>query len=156
MRSNHRPCLWTVLPLLVLIVGVTHALVATTDQDECAGPDLDRAIAACTSLLQNGQVPPRVQVATLHHRGVAYVRNRDYDRALADYDTALQIAPHNPFVKTMTRSLSATRSFSVGLSTIEPEGAALVVFAAKHGQTAMDGTGGNSPFVAAWRMPRLT
>jgi len=55
----------------------------------------------------------------------------------------------NPFVKTMTRSLSATRSLSVGLANIEPEGATLVAFAARHGQTAMDGTGGNSPFVSA-------
>jgi len=55
----------------------------------------------------------------------------------------------NPFVKTMTRSLSAMRSLSVGLANIEPEGATLVAFAAKHGQTAMDGTGGNSPFVSA-------
>ncbi len=55
----------------------------------------------------------------------------------------------NPFVKTMTRSLSATRSVGIGLANLEPEGATLVAFAAKHGQTAMDGTGGNSPFVSA-------
>jgi hypothetical protein len=55
----------------------------------------------------------------------------------------------NPFVHSMTHALAATRSLSVGLATIEPEGATLVAFAAKHGQTAMDGAGSTSPFVAA-------
>src|SRR5262249_22550488 len=55
----------------------------------------------------------------------------------------------NPFVHAMTRSLAATRSLSVGLTTIEPEGATLVAFAAKHGQTALDGAGSTSPFVVA-------
>lgn len=59
MRSNHRPCLCTVISLLVLMVGVAQALAAAPDRDACAGPDPDRAIAACTSILQqNGQVPP--------------------------------------------------------------------------------------------------
>src|SRR5262245_36751509 len=98
MRSNS--CQWCrpVLLGLVLMVGLVQALAAAPDQDDCAGPDPDRAIAACTSLLQqNGQVPPRVTVAILQHRGEAYVKNRDYDRAIADYAAALQIAPHNPF-----------------------------------------------------------
>src|SRR5262249_34496413 len=55
----------------------------------------------------------------------------------------------NPFVNTMTRSASSTRSIGRGLANIEPEGATLVAYAAKHGQTALDGTGANSPFVTA-------
>jgi len=54
----------------------------------------------------------------------------------------------NPFLKTMTRSL-ATRSVGRGLATIEPEGATLVAYAAKHGNVAEDGSSGNSPFVSA-------
>ena len=54
----------------------------------------------------------------------------------------------NPFVKTMSHT-SATRSVGRGLGQVEPEGATLVVYAAKHGQTALDGTGANSPFVSA-------
>jgi uncharacterized caspase-like protein len=48
------------------------------------------------------------------------------------------------------RRTNATRSVSRGLSRVEPEGATLVVYAAKHGQTALDGDGGNSPFAAAF------
>ncbi len=95
MRSNDRPCLCTVIPLLVLMVGAMQALAAVPGQGDCTGPDPDRTIAACTAMLQqSGQLSPRVKVAALHHRGVAYVRNRDYDRAIADYDAALQIAPN--------------------------------------------------------------
>lgn len=54
----------------------------------------------------------------------------------------------NPFAAQMRRTL-ATRSIGRGLGRIEPEGATLVVYAAKHGQTALDGDGANSPFAAA-------
>lgn len=54
----------------------------------------------------------------------------------------------NPFAAQMRRT-TATRSIGRGLSRIEPEGATLVVYAAKHGQVALDGTGANSPFAAA-------
>ena len=43
----------------------------------------------------------------------------------------------------------ATRSIGRGLTNVEPEAGTLVVYAAKHGQVALDGDGGNSPFVAA-------
>ena len=39
-----------------------------------------------------------------------------------------------------------TRSLGRGLGEVKVQGASLVVFAAKHGQTALDGEGGNSPF----------
>jgi tetratricopeptide (TPR) repeat protein len=55
----------------------------------------------------------------------------------------------NPFVAKMTRTI-AGRSIGRGLASIEPEGGTLVAFAAKHGQTALDGAqGGNSPFLSA-------
>jgi tetratricopeptide (TPR) repeat protein len=56
----------------------------------------------------------------------------------------------NPFAKSMKRSVGGTRSVGRGLAQIEPEGATLVAYAAKHGQYAMDGEPGvNSPFVRA-------
>ncbi len=54
----------------------------------------------------------------------------------------------NPFAAQMRRTV-ATRSIGRGLSRIEPEGASLVIYAAKHGQTALDGAGSNSPFAEA-------
>jgi len=54
----------------------------------------------------------------------------------------------NPFANQMRRSV-ATRSIGRGLTNVEPEAGTLVVYAAKHGQVAIDGDGDNSPFVAA-------
>ena len=54
----------------------------------------------------------------------------------------------NPFIKSMARSQS-TRSVGRGLAQVEPEGATLIAFAAKHGRLALDGEGTNSPFVTA-------
>ena len=54
----------------------------------------------------------------------------------------------NPFASQMRRTL-ATRSIGRGLASVEPEPGTLVVYAAKHGETALDGEGTNSPFVTA-------
>ncbi|GLS23293.1 hypothetical protein GCM10007874_63130 [Labrys miyagiensis] len=54
----------------------------------------------------------------------------------------------NPFAANMARK-TATRSVSRGLSRVEPDSGTLVVYAAKAGQVAQDGDGGNSPFVTA-------
>jgi len=54
----------------------------------------------------------------------------------------------NPFVGGMRRTV-ASRSVGRGLAAMEPEAGTLVVFAAKHGQEALDGEGKNSPFAMA-------
>lgn len=54
----------------------------------------------------------------------------------------------NPFARQMKRSLT-TRSTAGGLAAVEPEAGTMVVYAAKHGQFALDGDGTNSPFVSA-------
>jgi tetratricopeptide (TPR) repeat protein len=57
----------------------------------------------------------------------------------------------NPFANQMKRTLTmASRSVSRGLAAIEPEAGTLVVFAAKDGETALDGDGVDSPFAAAF------
>jgi uncharacterized caspase-like protein len=54
----------------------------------------------------------------------------------------------NPFLNQMKRTI-ATRALGHGLAAIEPEPGSLVVFAAKNGETALDGDGANSPFAIA-------
>ncbi len=77
------------------------------------------------------------------------------EHALAAVDSAkklrmvvLDACRDNPFARTMRRT-SASRSVGRGLARVEPDGATLVAYAAKHGEVAMDGDGGNSPFLAA-------
>jgi len=56
----------------------------------------------------------------------------------------------NPFANQMKRTLTvASRSVSRGLTAVEPEAGTLVVYAAKDGETALDGDGINSPFASA-------
>ena len=43
----------------------------------------------------------------------------------------------------------ASRSITRGLGPIEPDPGVLIVYAAKHGETALDGDGKNSPFATA-------
>jgi uncharacterized caspase-like protein len=77
------------------------------------------------------------------------------DKVLSAVDSAkklrlvlLDACRDNPFANQMRRSV-ATRSIGRGLAEVEPDAGTLVVYAAKHGQTALDGEGANSPFVTA-------
>jgi tetratricopeptide (TPR) repeat protein len=54
----------------------------------------------------------------------------------------------NPFEKNMQHTI-ALKLVSKGLSNIEPEAGFMVVYAAKHGETALDGDSLNSPFALA-------
>jgi tetratricopeptide (TPR) repeat protein len=54
----------------------------------------------------------------------------------------------NPFAPTMQRTMSL-KLVDKGLSNIEPEAGFMVVYAAKHGETALDGEGVDSPFAVA-------
>ena len=54
----------------------------------------------------------------------------------------------NPFANQMRRTM-ASRSLGRGLARVEPEAGTLVVYAAKHGEVALDGAGQNSPFAEA-------
>jgi Caspase domain len=68
------------------------------------------------------------------------------DRARRMHLVILDACRDNPF--SMTRS--ATRSIGRGgLAEVEPEAGTMVVFSAKDGHVAYDGTGPNSPFVTA-------
>jgi hypothetical protein len=58
----------------------------------------------------------------------------------------LDACRNNPFLTTMARASGSTRSASRGLADVEPGGGVLVIYAAKHGSTALDGDGANSPF----------
>jgi tetratricopeptide (TPR) repeat protein len=54
----------------------------------------------------------------------------------------------NPFAPSMKQTL-ALKLVERGFSNIEPSAGMMVVYAAKHGETALDGTDGDSPFAAA-------
>jgi uncharacterized caspase-like protein len=93
------------------------------------------------------------------------------DQVMASVDGAtklklvlLDACRTNPFLPLMRRTVSldvgltsasgpgtatVVRSVDRGLAEIKVSGATLVVYAAKHGQTALDGQGNDSPFAIA-------
>jgi tetratricopeptide (TPR) repeat protein len=86
--------------LLVIMVIAPVAIQANTqsqkenDLDVCKDSrDPQRSIAACSSIIAASKKSD-VQVAEIFmHRGSAYFYQGDYDRAIADYDSALQLRP---------------------------------------------------------------
>src|SRR5262249_5733565 len=54
----------------------------------------------------------------------------------------------NPFAATMQHTM-ALKLVDKGFSDIEPSAGFMVVYAAKHGETALDGQGADSPFAIA-------
>jgi tetratricopeptide (TPR) repeat protein len=60
----------------------------------------------------------------------------------------LDACRNNPFANRIKRTV-ASRSIGRGLAEVEPDSGTLVVFAAKHGQVALDGDGDHSPFVTS-------
>jgi hypothetical protein len=60
----------------------------------------------------------------------------------------LDACRNNPFLDQMKRTV-ASRAITRGLAPVEPDAGSLIVYAAKHGETALDGDGKNSPFAAA-------
>src|ERR1700704_2344013 len=61
---------------------------------------------------------------------------------------ALDACRDNPFAPTMQRTI-ALKLVDKGFSNIEPGAGFMVVYAAKHGETALDGEGVDSPFAVA-------
>ena len=55
----------------------------------------------------------------------------------------------NPFASQIRRTM-ATRSLGKGLARLEPEAGTLVVYAAKHGETALDGTATTAHLLNRW------
>ena len=66
----------------------------------------------------------------------------------------LDACRENPFATEMRRTDAA--SVGRGLARLEPESGTLVAFATKHGRTATDGAGQNSPFASALVRRMLT
>jgi tetratricopeptide (TPR) repeat protein len=54
---------------------------------------LDTQIAACTAIIDSKEVTKQVKAAAFLSRGHAYYEQKDYDRAIADFDQAVQLDP---------------------------------------------------------------
>jgi tetratricopeptide (TPR) repeat protein len=83
---------------LALALMAAPGLAQTAQQWKCTGnPDYpwDDQIVGCTSAISSGNYMGRNLALVLSNRGSAYTAKKDYDRAIADYNQAIQLNPNN-------------------------------------------------------------
>ncbi len=86
------------LGLLAVLLGLfARAAWAATPDDftECkSANDAERMIAGCTRVIEEKLFPTDTLANAHLRRGAAYHHQGDYDKALADYDEAIRLAPN--------------------------------------------------------------
>jgi len=55
--------------------------------------DPDRRIRGCTQIIERADATPIFIAGAYEARGLAYHKKRDYDRAIADFDKAIELNP---------------------------------------------------------------
>ncbi|NVO16774.1 MAG: tetratricopeptide repeat protein [Rhodoplanes sp.] len=80
------------------LAGIAHPALAADDRPVCWGrtTDPDSRIAACTRLLAGGSLRGQVLADTYAWRAQGWKQKAQLDRALADYDQAVRLAPADP------------------------------------------------------------
>jgi tetratricopeptide (TPR) repeat protein len=86
-RAIGRPAAFTLVLILAAHVGIAQ------EHGDCAHPVPDRSIRDCTLLIERGGTAAD-KLAEFHLlRGVAHFMKEEADRALADFDVAIRLAP---------------------------------------------------------------
>ncbi len=89
MRST-----WTLAFVLTGMASAQTTATQTPAAQRCFSHDPDVAIAGCTALLQSGHETQEHITRAFSYRGAAYIRKREYDRAVQDLDQAIQRDPN--------------------------------------------------------------
>jgi tetratricopeptide (TPR) repeat protein len=84
------------LLITLIVVSAPYAALAQIDQDwkfcKAEEPD-DAIVSACTNLIETNELGPEDRAVAYRHRGAAYWRKGDNDKALADESKAIEINP---------------------------------------------------------------
>jgi tetratricopeptide (TPR) repeat protein len=84
-----------VLFLTMHIISVPPALAASSQEDCYQGKDWHRVIQACSEVITEEDNPNRARAYSSRCR--AHDNKGDYDQAIADCDTAIELGPKFPF-----------------------------------------------------------
>ena len=85
----------TMLGLLTLMELSPLPARADSFADCTQSRDLDRSIRGCTDLLNAGQLNGENKAAIYNNRGTAYKQKGLYERAIADYTSAIRLDPRD-------------------------------------------------------------
>jgi tetratricopeptide (TPR) repeat protein len=61
--------------------------------EQCLHDEFDYAIDGCTVLIESGLESERNLSVSYFHRGLAYHRTQEHDRAIEDFDEAIKLRP---------------------------------------------------------------
>ena len=76
----------TVLVVVAMSCGLTAWSAVAGDSETCDNGSGDRAIAACTRMIESGKWKGRDLAIGFYNRGLEYNKKNDYDRAIADFE----------------------------------------------------------------------
>ena len=83
-----------VVYVLALTLGVTGGCGQEQVVEDCSqNKDPDRRIRGCTQIIEREDASPIYIAGAYEARGLAYHKMRDYDRAIADFDKAIELNP---------------------------------------------------------------
>lgn len=84
------------MPASAQMIVLGTGLSRTCYESALVSISVDREdIETCTKALEQVATPRDKRIATLVNRGILYMRDGQYDRALADYDLAINMDPEN-------------------------------------------------------------
>ena len=89
----------TAITAMILLVTATEVFAADKkDWYECMFPGdvIGPGIEACTRIIQSGGQGVRLLVVAYNSRGAQYEAGDSYDRAVADFTTAIELNPQDP------------------------------------------------------------
>jgi tetratricopeptide (TPR) repeat protein len=88
VKGTSIPCV-----LAAAIIGLAGCAAMSPEAQTCAGGTTEASVAACTQLLQAGDLSPRMQAITLYNRGTSYEGAGQYALAIADFSEAIRLKP---------------------------------------------------------------
>ena len=79
---------------LVMMLGLTGGCGQEQVVEDCSqNKNPDRRIRGCTQIIELGDATPNYIAGAYEARGLAHHKKRDYDRAIADFDKAIELNP---------------------------------------------------------------
>jgi lipoprotein NlpI len=105
MRKTRPHLLQLILSSLLLLLGDVSWAQSNDDANRCAAEaeqnEFDLATDHCTGAMQSGELSDQERALIFIRRGLAYHNNKDFDRAIQDYEQAMRLGVNDwtPFYR---------------------------------------------------------